>query len=75
MPDKNGKTMYEICFYFYMKVPDDFELIKDNFSEGDNIIRLKWISPDYDGKLFPEFFRTELLSPCETVKHIVTDRR
>lgn len=74
-PDKNGKTMYELCFYFYMNVPDDFELIKDNFNEGDNILRLELISPDHNGKIYPEFFRTELSSPCDTVKHIVTDQR
>ena len=74
-PAKLGKLIYEISFYFYMKVPNDFALICDSFTENESKEFLKWVSPDEDIKMFPAFFKTELLSPTNTVKHFVTDGR
>jgi len=70
-----GKEIYEIVFFFYMKVPKDFELKSETFMEGDKEEFLRWISPDIEMKYYPEFFRTELLHPSDGVKHMVTDER
>ena len=70
-----GKLIYEISFFFYMKVPEEFELEGSSFTEDDHEEFLKWISPDDQIKFYPEFFRTELLHPVNEVKHFVTDER
>ena len=70
-----GKLIYEISFYFYMKVPDNFEPISQSFTEDDHAEFLKWITPDSSVKYYPEFFRTELTHPQSGVKHYVSDER
>lgn len=73
--DKTGKLVYEISFFFYMKVPTDFEPSGHSFTEDESAEYLRWISPDEDVKFYPEFFRTELTDPSDSVKHFVTDNR
>ena len=68
-----GKPVYEVSFFFYMKVPDGFHPACSSFTEYDSPERLVWISPDTEQKYFPAFFRTELLHPVEGVRHIVTN--
>lgn len=75
-PSNLGKIIYEISFYFYMKMPDAFAPVCKSFTEEDNSqAHLQWVLLDTDQKLYPEFFKTELLHPASTVKHIVTDER
>ena len=74
-PSNLGKLIYEISFYFYMKVPSDFAPISESFTEDNSKEHLKWISLDEDIKMYPEFFRTELNNPTDTVKHFVKDER
>ena len=69
------KLIYEISFYFYMKVPSDFAPISESFTEDNSKEHLKWVSPNEDIKMYPEFFRTELKNPTDTVKHFVKDER
>ncbi len=64
--------VYEISFFFYMKVPDDFEPVCMSFCEGGERETLEWVDLDSDRRFFPEFFRTELKTPEQQVKHIVT---
>ena len=70
-----GKLIYEISFFFYMKVPEDFEPECNSFTEDDHEEFLRWIAPDDPVKFYPEFFRTELLHPVNEVKHFLTDER
>ena len=70
-----GKLIYEISFYFYMKVPEDFAPVSKSFTEDKSKEHLKWVSLDEDLKMFPEFFKTELKHPTDTVKHFVSDGR
>ena len=70
-----GKLIYEISFFYYMKVPDDFEPECQSFTEDDSEEFLRWITPDEPVKYFPEFFRTELASPSDNVKYFITDGR
>ena len=72
---KLGKLIYEISFYFYMKVPSDFTPISDSFTEDNSKEYLRWVSLNEDIKMYPEFFRAELKNPTDTVKHFVTDER
>ena len=60
MPSNLNKLIYEISFFFYMKVPDDFAPVSESFMEGSSKERLVWVSLDDEIKMYPEFFRTEL---------------
>ncbi len=71
-----GKLVYEVAFFFYMKVPDGFEPAGESRTdEGDVCERMQWVSPDDPRTIYPEFYRTELANPVRTVKHFVTDER
>ena len=70
-----GKLIYEISFYFYMKVPEDFEPVSNSFTEDNHKEFLRWIAPDDLMRYYPDFFRTELLQPHNGVKHFITDER
>lgn len=74
-PAKEGRLIYEVSYFFYMKVPDDFEQVSSDFTEDNSKEHLVWVSPDDDVTFYPEFFRTELSHPVNTVKHFVTDDR
>ena len=70
-----NKLIYEISFFFYMKVPDTFVPVSDSFTEESSKERLVWVSLDEDVKMYPKFFKTELKAPTDTVKHFTTDGR
>lgn len=74
-PTNSGKLIYEISFFFYMKVPDNFTLKCNSFTEDNSKEYLKWISPNTEQKIYPAFFKTELQSPKKDVRHFVTDER
>ena len=75
-PARQGKLIYEVSFFFYMKVPEDFSPVCESFTEDDHQEFLRWIDPaDPSVKYYPEFFRTELRHPEAGVKHFVTDER
>lgn len=67
-----GKKIYEISFFFYMDVPEDFEPICSSFTEDYQKENLEWIPIDTEKKYYPEFFKEELCNPQSGVKHIVT---
>lgn len=69
------KLIYEIAFFFYMKVPNDFELKSNMFTDDSGKEYLKWISLDDEQKIYPVFFKTELKNPVNEVRHFVTDER
>ena len=70
-----GKLIYEISFYYYMKVPEDFAPVSSIFAEGAQKEYLYWIALEDPIRFFPEFFRTELDKPCSGVRVYVTDER
>ena len=70
-----GKLIYEISFFFYMQVPDDFEPVCMSQTEDDQDEYLRWISIDDPIKYYPEFFCEELLHPEQGVKRFLTDER
>ena len=74
-PAKLGKLIYEISFFFYMKVPNNFLPKCDSFTEDDTKEYLKWISLNDEQKIYPNFFNTELRNPQNGVRHFVTDER
>ena len=74
-PSNLGKLIYEISFFFYMKVPSDFAPISESFTEDNSKEHLKWVSLDENVKMYPEFYRTELKAPTAAVKHFVSDER
>ena len=70
-----GKVIYEISFFYYMKVPEDFEPASADFHEGESVEHLRWVAPDDPIRKYPLFFSTELVNPSEDLKHLVTDQR
>ena len=74
-PDKRGKPIYELCFYFYMKTPEDFEPVCRSFTGFGAEEYLTWASCDDERRLYPAFFRTELRNPAPGIRHIVVDER
>ena len=74
-PYNLNKLIYEISFFFYMKVPDTFAPVSESFTEDNSKEHLVWVSPDENIKIYPDFFRTELKNPTDTVKHFTTDGR
>lgn len=70
-----GKLIYEISFFFYMKVPNDFVPKCNSFTEDDSKEYLKWVSFDDEQKIYPAFFKTELKKNINIVRHFVTDER
>ena len=74
-PANLGKLIYEVSFFFYMKVPDGFQPVSGSFTEDGSREYLKWVSADEAVTVYPSFFRTELRHPEKTVKHFVTDER
>ena len=74
-PAKRGKLVYEICFYYYMKTPADFEPVCRSFTEDGSGERLVWVPLDTPKRLYPAFFRTELAHPAPYIRHILTDER
>ena len=74
-PSKQGKLVYEISLFFYMKVPHDFAPVSVSFTEDNSREYLRWVSLDENVKVYPEFFRTELRNPTDVVKYFVTDGR
>ena len=74
-PANLGKLIYEISFFFYMKVPQDFAPVSESFTDDQSKEYLKWVSLDEDIQMYPTFFRSELQNPENTVKHFVTDER
>ncbi len=74
-PAKMGKDIYELGFYFYMKVPENFEPVCGSITEDGQTEYLEWVSPDEPRTIFPAFFRTELDINDRTVKHRVKDDR
>ena len=69
---RKGNIVHEISFFFYMKVPKDFEPVCYSFTEDGNPEYLKWITTDDPQTFYPEFFRTELKNPSHNIKHFVT---
>ena len=74
-PSNLGKLIYEISFFFYMNAPCDFTPISESFTEDNSKEHLRWVSLDEDIKMYPEFFKTEIKNPTDSVKYFVSDER
>ena len=70
-----GKLVYEVSYFFYMKVPEEFEPIACDFNEDGCKEHLVWASADDEVTMYPDFYRSELSHPSEGVKFFVTDER
>lgn len=75
MPGKDGKDVYELCFYFRMNVPPDFEPRAEHFADCGIREVLVWVAPDDPRTIYPGFFRTDALLPRTGVTFYSTDDR
>ena len=74
-PSKMGKLIYEIGYYFYMKVPADFTPVCQSSTMDDQKEFLRWVSAEDRIQMFPDFFA--LLPQCaaDTVQFFSKDDR
>ena len=70
-----GKLIYEVSFYFLMDVPEDFKPVCDSVTEEGVREALAWVDPDTTKKIYPDFFREEVLNPSSSVRYFLTDER
>ncbi len=70
-----GKTIYEVSYYYYMKVPEGFEPVSGDFEDGGSTEHLRWVTPDDEIRMFPTFFKDELRHPENAVKYFLRDDR
>lgn len=75
IPPNVGKLVYELCFYFLMRVPADFAPICESRTQDGISEFLRWVRPDTPIQLYPEFFRSELDHIGPNVKYISKDER
>ena len=71
----NGDSIHEVCFFFLMKPHDGLRGMKHkSFVEEYGSAELHWLPVDglAEYKLYPEFFKTELVKPVDEVRHFVT---
>lgn len=73
-PNKD-KLVYELCFYFLMRVPPDFAPVCESRTEDGMTEFLRWVRPDTPIQIYPDFFRTELDQIGPGVKYIIKDER
>ena len=75
-PSNMGKLIYELSFYFRMEVPPDFEPVCGSVAGNGVKEELRWVSPDTEQTIYPEFFRTQALVPeTDGVLYFRTDER
>ena len=70
-----GKLIYEVSFYFLMDVPEDFKPVCNSMTEEGVSEALAWVDPDTTKKIYPDFFRDEVLNPSKSVRYSLTDER
>ena len=75
MPGNRGKLIYEISFYYYMQVPDDFEPAESSMTDAGETEYLCWIDPESPIRYYPAFFRTVWNRPEPGVRYFTTDER
>jgi len=68
-----NKAVYEIGFYFYMKVPEDFKPVCKSCTSDGVPEELVWVEQNTTEKLFPEYLKELPDRSDMTVKHIVVD--
>ena len=73
--DSCERLIYELCFYYYMKVPDGFEPACRSVAGDGAAETIEWVPFDTEETIYPVFFRTELEHPLPGIRHIVTDER
>ena len=74
-PANQGKLIYELCFYFWMVVPEDFSPTGGSATADGLEERLMWVSPDTKQQLYPEFFRNLPDKIDSGIQFVQTDER
>lgn len=72
-PKNFGKPVYELAFYFYMKMPEPFDPATDHVADGEEAFT--WVTPDDPRTLYPDFIREAIADPKPYVVHAVRDDR
>ena len=68
-----GKPVYEIGFYYYMKVPENFDPVCNTFTSDGRPEELVWVDMNSDTKLFPRFLNHGLDPSDRSVRHFSID--
>ena len=68
-----GKLVYEISFFYYMQVPEDFAIKQEVFLDGENEEYLEWIDVDTDILYYPKFLKEEIKKKNTGLKFFTTN--
>ncbi len=74
-PSKMGKLIYEIGYYFYMKVPQDFSPVCQSATADDQKEFLRWVSAEDKIRTFPDFFTYLPQCRADSVQFFSNDDR
>ena len=74
-PSNQGKLIYEVSFYYEMDVPEDFNPVCDSVTAEGEKECLRWVSPDTTRRIYPKFFRKEVVEPSDGVLFSLNDER
>lgn len=71
----DNSLYHELAFFFYIKPAAEFDSICLDFDENGSTEHLYWIDLDNieNEYLYPEFFKTELKIPSDSVKFFTTN--
>ena len=72
---KMGLPVYEISFFFFMKLPEGGDLCCASVNEDGLPEKIQWVDPKSEVTIYPDFFRNDLGQPGDGVKHCFTDER
>lgn len=77
---EDGKNYHEMSFFYYIKPLTNISAIALSYNDDGTPrtdVELVWIPLDKlaNYEVYPPFFKTELLKPEKSVRHIIDDRR
>ena len=72
--EHNNQKYHEVCFYFYMMVPEDIEIYCSSVNDENIDETMEWLPINELDKfiIHPDFFANELTNSTDNIKHIVT---
>lgn len=74
--EETGEIFHEFCLFYYLTALQDVNQVNTSTVEGSIEEELVWLPVNRldDFMIYPEFFRSELLAPNVSVKHIISQR-
>lgn len=72
---KDKKLIYEISFYYYMKMNENNTAFKNENVENGRREFYEWVDSSDKRKMYPDFLYEKAIAPSKEIIHIYTDER